>query len=71
MSSGVYRFRVGDVQAAASKTRILNLAADEQALDFAHHFPPFPNPGYVRRTDDHWRWEPVTEMETQDTNGDP
>jgi glyoxylase-like metal-dependent hydrolase (beta-lactamase superfamily II) len=52
-------------QAAASKRRILNLAADQQALVFAHHFPPFPNLGYVRRSDEHWQWEPITEIESR------
>ncbi len=30
-------------QAAANKRRIFDLAAEEDALVFAHHFPPFPN----------------------------
>ena len=47
-------------QASASKRRIFNLAAEEDAaLVFAHHFPPFPNLGYVRTQEQGWRWQPI------------
>jgi glyoxylase-like metal-dependent hydrolase (beta-lactamase superfamily II) len=46
-------------QASASKRRIFNLAAQENALVFAHHFPPFPNLGYVRKQEQGWRWQPI------------
>jgi glyoxylase-like metal-dependent hydrolase (beta-lactamase superfamily II) len=46
-------------QASASKRRIFNLAAQEDALVFAHHFPPFPNLGYVRKQEQGWRWQPI------------
>ena len=36
-------------QASASKRRIFDLAAEEDALVFAHHFPAFPNLGYIRK----------------------
>jgi glyoxylase-like metal-dependent hydrolase (beta-lactamase superfamily II) len=46
-------------QASASKHRIFDLAAEEDALVFAHHFPPFPNLGYVRKQEQGWRWQPI------------
>jgi glyoxylase-like metal-dependent hydrolase (beta-lactamase superfamily II) len=46
-------------QASASKRRIFDLAADENALVFAHHFPPFPNLGHVRKQAQGWRWQPI------------
>jgi glyoxylase-like metal-dependent hydrolase (beta-lactamase superfamily II) len=52
-------FDVSPEQAAASKRRIFDLAADEGALVFAHHFPPFPNLGHVLRREEGWLWQPV------------
>lgn len=26
---------------------------------FAHHFPPFPNLGYVRKREEGWLWQPI------------
>jgi glyoxylase-like metal-dependent hydrolase (beta-lactamase superfamily II) len=52
-------FDIFPEQAAASKHRIFNRAADEQALVFAHHFPPFPNLGYVRKQAEGWQWQPI------------
>jgi glyoxylase-like metal-dependent hydrolase (beta-lactamase superfamily II) len=46
-------------QASASKHRIFNLAAEEDALVFAHHFPPFPNLGRIRKQAQGWRWQPI------------
>jgi glyoxylase-like metal-dependent hydrolase (beta-lactamase superfamily II) len=46
-------------QASASKRRIFDLAAEEAALVFAHHFPPFPSLGHVRKGEHGWRWEPI------------
>jgi glyoxylase-like metal-dependent hydrolase (beta-lactamase superfamily II) len=45
-------------QASASKYRIFNRAAAEEALLFAHHFPPFPNLGTVAKQDKGWLWQP-------------
>jgi glyoxylase-like metal-dependent hydrolase (beta-lactamase superfamily II) len=45
-------------QASASKRQIFNLAAEESALVFAHHFPPFPNLGHVRKKGQGWHWQP-------------
>ncbi len=46
-------------QAAASKRRVFDRAAEEDALVFAHHFPPFPNLGHVRKAEQGWRWQPI------------
>jgi glyoxylase-like metal-dependent hydrolase (beta-lactamase superfamily II) len=46
-------------QASASKHRIFNLAAEEDALVFAHHFPPCPNLGHIRKQEHGWRWQPI------------
>jgi glyoxylase-like metal-dependent hydrolase (beta-lactamase superfamily II) len=45
--------------AAASKYAIFNRAADEKALVFAHHFPPFPNLGHIVRQANGWSWQPI------------
>jgi glyoxylase-like metal-dependent hydrolase (beta-lactamase superfamily II) len=46
-------------QASTSKHRMFDLAAEEDALVFAHHFPPFPNLGYVRRQEQGWHCQPI------------
>jgi glyoxylase-like metal-dependent hydrolase (beta-lactamase superfamily II) len=46
-------------QASASKRRVFDCAAEEDALVFAHHFPPFPNLGHVRKKEQGWRWQPI------------
>ena len=46
-------------QAAASKRRVFDRAAEEDALVFAHHFSPFPNLGHVRKAEQGWRWQPI------------
>jgi glyoxylase-like metal-dependent hydrolase (beta-lactamase superfamily II) len=50
-------------QASASKHRIFDLAAEEDALVFAHHFPPYPSLGHIRKQEQGWQWQPI------DTNG--
>ena len=55
-------FDVFPEQASASKSRIFDLAAKEEALVFAHHFPPFPSLGHIRRREQGWQWLP---LETQ------
>ena len=45
-------------EAAASKRRIFDRAAEQHALVFAHHFPPFPNLGRVRNHGAGWQWQP-------------
>jgi glyoxylase-like metal-dependent hydrolase (beta-lactamase superfamily II) len=50
-------------QASASKRWIFDLAAEENALVFTHHFPPFPNLGHVRKEHQRWHWQP---LETQE-----
>jgi glyoxylase-like metal-dependent hydrolase (beta-lactamase superfamily II) len=42
-------------EAAASKQRIFDRAAQERALVFAHHFPPFPNLGRVHKREASWQ----------------
>jgi glyoxylase-like metal-dependent hydrolase (beta-lactamase superfamily II) len=46
-------------QASASKRRIFDRAAENGAMVFAHHFPPFPNLGHVRKKEQGWRWQPI------------
>jgi hypothetical protein len=41
-------------QAAGSRRRIFDRAAQERALVFAHHFPPFPNLGHVHQQEAGW-----------------
>lgn len=52
-------FDVLPEQAAASKRRVFDLAAEERALVFAHHFPPFPNLGRILKEGAGWRWHPI------------
>lgn len=46
-------------ETAAGKHRIFDRAAEQQALVFAHHFPPFPNLGHVRKHGAGWEWQPI------------
>ncbi len=48
-------------EAAASKRRIFDRAAEQDALVFAHHFPPFPNLGHVWKHGAGWQWQPSRE----------
>jgi glyoxylase-like metal-dependent hydrolase (beta-lactamase superfamily II) len=50
-------------QASASKRRIFDFAVEEDALVFAHHFPPFSNLGHARKKERGWQWQPI------ETNG--
>ncbi len=52
-------FDIAPEQAAISKQQIFDRSAEEQALVFGHHFPPFPNLGYVRRLETGWQWQPI------------
>jgi glyoxylase-like metal-dependent hydrolase (beta-lactamase superfamily II) len=45
--------------AAASKRKTFNRAAEEQALVFAHHFPPFPSLGHIQHRGEGWQWLPI------------
>ena len=51
-------FDLSPEQAAVSKQRFFDFAAEQKALVFAHHFPPFPNLGYVRKREVGWEWQP-------------
>lgn len=46
-------------EAAASKRRMFDRAAEEEMLVFAHHFPPFPNLGHVLSDGTGWQWRPL------------
>jgi glyoxylase-like metal-dependent hydrolase (beta-lactamase superfamily II) len=50
-------------QASRSKRKVFDLASDEEALVFAHHFPPFPSLGHVRKEGQGWRWQPLEAQE--------
>ena len=52
-------FDVSPEEAAASKRRIFDEAAEDEVLVFAHHFPPFPNLGHVLHREEGWLWEPI------------
>ena len=49
-------------RASAGKRRIFDLASEENALVFVHHYPPFPDLGHVRKQERGWRGQP---LETQ------
>jgi glyoxylase-like metal-dependent hydrolase (beta-lactamase superfamily II) len=46
-------------QAAASKQRIFDRAAEQGVLVLGQHFHPFPSLGYVSREGEGWRWRPI------------
>lgn len=46
--------------AAASKRRTFERAVEQQALVFAHHFPPFPSLGHVHKSGAGWQWQPIS-----------
>ncbi|MDR8390810.1 MBL fold metallo-hydrolase [Aliifodinibius sp. S!AR15-10] len=52
-------FDMSPKEAAISKRRIFDRAAEEKILVFAHHFPPFPNLGYVVKNRSGWQWQPI------------
>ena len=52
-------FDILPAAAATSKRRIFDHAAEQQALVFAHHFPPFPNLGHIRKHGAGWQWQPI------------
>lgn len=45
--------------AASSKRRTADLAIEQDALVFAHHFAPFPSLGRMRKLDSGWQWQPI------------
>jgi glyoxylase-like metal-dependent hydrolase (beta-lactamase superfamily II) len=50
-------------EAEASKQRIFDLAAEENALVLGMHFPPFPSLGYVVKKERGWHWQPIEPTE--------
>jgi glyoxylase-like metal-dependent hydrolase (beta-lactamase superfamily II) len=55
------RYRPDPDAYEASRKRILDMVAEENALVHAMHFTPFPSLGHVRKETDGWSWHPVTE----------
>jgi glyoxylase-like metal-dependent hydrolase (beta-lactamase superfamily II) len=53
------RFDLTPEEAIACRHRILNRAAEESALVFVYHFPPFTNLGYVVKKELGWDWQPI------------
>jgi glyoxylase-like metal-dependent hydrolase (beta-lactamase superfamily II) len=47
-------------EAAKSRRRILDRISDKETLVFAHHFPPFPNLGYIVKAGEGWQWRPIS-----------
>ena len=52
------RYELDVAQSQAAKLRTLAMAADENMLVYAMHFP-WPGLGHVRPAGDHWTWQPV------------
>jgi glyoxylase-like metal-dependent hydrolase (beta-lactamase superfamily II) len=52
-------FDITPEQAAQSKQHIFDRAAEQNALVFAHHFPPFPSVGYIKKREVGWEWQPI------------
>jgi glyoxylase-like metal-dependent hydrolase (beta-lactamase superfamily II) len=46
-------------EAATTKHRIFDLAADEQVWVVGQHFPPFPSLGHIIKQGKGWRWQPI------------
>lgn len=46
-------------EAAASKRRIFDWAAEEKVLLLGMHFHPFPSLGYVVKKEKGWQWQPI------------
>ena len=46
-------------RADETRRRFYALAADENALVFAHHLGPFPNFGRIERNNDTYLWKPT------------
>jgi glyoxylase-like metal-dependent hydrolase (beta-lactamase superfamily II) len=47
-------------EAAASKRRIFDMAAEERTWVIGQHFPPFPSLGHVTKSGAGWQWEPLS-----------
>ena len=45
-------------EAARSKRRVFDLAAEQDLLVMGMHFPPFPSLGYVSKQGQGWQWKP-------------
>lgn len=56
-------------EAERTKRSIFDRAAEEEALVFAHHFPPFPSLGRVRLESEGWTWEPIADARNPPASG--
>jgi len=52
-------FDTSPEEAAASKRWVFDRAAEEGALVFANHLPPFPNLGHIVKGGEGWQWYPI------------
>jgi glyoxylase-like metal-dependent hydrolase (beta-lactamase superfamily II) len=46
-------------QTLETRRTLCDRLAGDQTLVFAHHFPPFPNLGYIEKQGEGWRWRPL------------
>jgi glyoxylase-like metal-dependent hydrolase (beta-lactamase superfamily II) len=46
-------------RADEARRRFFAVAAEENALVFAHHLGPFPNLGRIVKKGDSWQWQPI------------
>jgi len=46
-------------QTLETRRTLCDRLAGEQTLVFAHHFPPFPNLGYIEKRGEGWCWQPL------------
>lgn len=46
-------------QADEARRRFFAVAAEENALVFAHHLGPFPSLGRIVKKGDSWQWQPI------------
>jgi glyoxylase-like metal-dependent hydrolase (beta-lactamase superfamily II) len=46
-------------EAAQSKRKVFDLAAEQNLLVMGMHFPPFPSLGRVGKTETGWEWRPI------------
>jgi len=46
-------------EADMSKHRIYDIVAERKALMLAQHFSPFPSLGYINKTANGWKWQPI------------
>jgi glyoxylase-like metal-dependent hydrolase (beta-lactamase superfamily II) len=52
-------YDIAPEQAATSKRRIFDRAAESGALVLGAHFPPFPGLGHIAKRGQGWQWQPI------------